>query len=61
MNVSLDFKDNTINSWKSGVVRALKEFTVSVETEDICPECGAKLWNDGGCIVCKNCGWSKCG
>lgn len=27
----------------------------------ICPECGNKLVFEGGCNVCKNCGWSKCG
>lgn len=26
-----------------------------------CPECGNELVFDGGCNVCKNCGWSKCG
>lgn len=27
----------------------------------ICPECGNELIFEGGCNVCKNCGWSKCG
>ena len=32
-----------------------------------CPECGAKLQSEGGCVICKGdenhigCGWSKCG
>ncbi len=26
-----------------------------------CPECGAELTIEGGCNVCKSCGWSKCG
>jgi ribonucleoside-diphosphate reductase alpha chain len=25
-----------------------------------CPECGEELINEGGCIQCKSCGWSKC-
>lgn len=25
-----------------------------------CPECGEKLAFEGGCNICKNCGWSKC-
>ena len=25
-----------------------------------CPECGEALANEGGCNVCKNCGYSKC-
>ena len=26
----------------------------------ICPECKEELQFDGGCVTCKNCGWSKC-
>ena len=25
-----------------------------------CPKCGAELLHEGGCIICKNCGFSKC-
>ena len=25
-----------------------------------CPECGSKLEHEGGCVVCRNCGYSKC-
>lgn len=25
-----------------------------------CPECGEALVHEGGCDICKNCGWSKC-
>ena len=26
-----------------------------------CPECGEPLIHEGGCDICKACGWSKCG
>ena len=26
----------------------------------VCPECGSKLQQEGGCNICKNCGWTKC-
>lgn len=26
----------------------------------LCPECGTPLVFEGGCNICKNCGWSKC-
>ena len=25
-----------------------------------CPECGATVAHEGGCLTCKHCGWSKC-
>ena len=28
--------------------------------DKFCPECGSKLEHEGGCVVCRNCGYSKC-
>ncbi len=25
-----------------------------------CPKCGAEIVHEGGCNICKNCGWTKC-
>ena len=25
-----------------------------------CPECGEEITFEGGCNICKSCGWSKC-
>lgn len=25
-----------------------------------CPECGAKMEHEGGCVICRSCGYSKC-
>ena len=27
----------------------------------VCPDCGGSLWHVEGCMVCKSCGYSKCG
>ena len=27
----------------------------------ICPECGGPVEHEGGCVICRNCGFSKCG
>ncbi|MCX5679655.1 MAG: vitamin B12-dependent ribonucleotide reductase [Candidatus Omnitrophica bacterium] len=27
----------------------------------VCPDCGSALWHVEGCMVCKSCGYSKCG
>lgn len=29
--------------------------------QGVCPECGELLVQEGGCNICKSCGWSKCG
>ena len=28
--------------------------------ENKCPQCGEKIINNGGCIICLSCGWTKC-
>lgn len=53
-----------INTWKNGVVRALKKYipdgTIAEKTK--CPECGEPgLVYKEGCLVCPSCGYSKCG
>ncbi len=41
------------------------EMTVTSEmpwsTLKVCPECGSNLQHEGGCVICMNCGFSKCG
>lgn len=34
---------------------------VVIDGVSVCPECGAELVREGGCVQCKSCGWSKCG
>lgn len=31
------------------------------EPNSTCPECGEPVEHEGGCVVCRNCGFSKCG
>lgn len=35
--------------------------SISQPSLAVCPECGAELSFEGGCNICKSCGWSKCG
>ncbi len=34
---------------------------VQSETAEFCPECGSPVEYEGGCKVCRSCGYSKCG
>lgn len=57
----LTFDVESINTWSSGVCRALKRYIKDgAETGELCPNCGSKLTYTSGCKECKNCGWSKC-
>jgi ribonucleoside-diphosphate reductase alpha chain len=62
---SLNVEEDYINTWKNGVVRALKQFipdgTGAVKSQ--CPSCDDPdgLIYKEGCLLCKSCGYSECG
>lgn len=57
----LSFDKDSINTWKNGVIRALKKYIKDgTESKSTCPECGSKLVFENGCKTCKNCGYSAC-
>ena len=61
---SLQLKSESINTWKNGVERALKKYvTDGTEAKgQVCPNCGQEsLVYQEGCLICKNCGASRCG
>jgi len=61
---NLHLYDENINTWKNGVVRALKTFIPdgTVVTDKTCSECSSEsLIYEEGCLKCVNCGYSKCG
>ncbi len=61
----LNVNQEHINTWKNGVVRALKKFVPdgTVAVKETCPACGDPdgLIYKEGCLICKSCGHSKCG
>lgn len=61
---SLQLGDENINTWKNGVERALKKYIKdgTKASGQICPNCGHEsLIYQEGCLICKNCGASRCG
>jgi len=33
----------------------------AIAATTVCPECGMGVEHEGGCVICKHCGYSKCG
>jgi len=61
---NLHLSDETLNTWKKGVVRSLKKFIPdgTKPAENTCPSCKEpSLVYEEGCLNCKSCGHSKCG
>ncbi|WP_320168302.1 adenosylcobalamin-dependent ribonucleoside-diphosphate reductase [Mangrovibacterium marinum] len=60
----LQLDNETINSWKAGVARALKKYIPNgtIAEGAACGECGSKnVIYQEGCLTCPDCGSSKCG
>jgi ribonucleoside-diphosphate reductase alpha chain len=60
---SLELDSQSINTWKMGVERALKRYIHNGEAAaERCPNCGQDtLVYQEGCLICTNCGTSRCG
>jgi len=60
---SLKLDSESINNWKNGVERALKKYIPNgTKAKGKCGECGSEnLVYEEGCLICKDCGSSKCG
>ena len=61
---SLELDNKSINTWKMGVERALKRYLPNGTkvSGQKCPNCGQEtLVYQEGCLICTNCGTSRCG
>lgn len=60
----MELDSESINTWKAGVARALKKYIpdgTEVHGHE-CSSCGSdQVIYQEGCLICKNCGSSKCG
>ena len=60
---SLKLDSESINNWKNGVERALKRYIPNgTKAKGKCGECGSdNIVYEESCLICKDCGSSKCG
>jgi len=62
---SLNLNEESINTWKNGVERALKQYIPNGTKDESgakCEKCGSSnLVYEEGCLHCQDCGYSKCG
>ena len=58
----LEKTSGDLTSFSKCLARTLKRYIESGKevTGEECPDCNNKLHRENGCIICKNCGWSKC-
>lgn len=55
MQAEIDDKDDEEKPIKQ------KQIPISnVSSTELCPECGEPVMFEGGCKICKSCGWTKC-
>lgn len=53
--------NDNISSFSSAMCRILAKYISNGEIKgEVCPDCGGTLVREGGCIHCKDCGYSRC-
>ena len=53
--------NDNITSFSSAMCRVLSKYIPNEEIKgEVCPDCGGTLVREGGCIHCKDCGYSRC-
>jgi ribonucleoside-diphosphate reductase alpha chain len=62
---NLNLYNDSINTWKNGIERALRKFIPdgTLADDKTCEFCGDTqgLFYEEGCLKCKSCGYSICG
>jgi ribonucleoside-diphosphate reductase alpha chain len=53
-------KEGNISDFNKAISRVFKKYLKDKDLKSKCPECKSNLSMEGGCIICKNCGYSEC-
>jgi len=61
MNIAVnDYNGHNLNE----IAEEIEKLYIKKEESEkrhTCPECGGRLEHEGGCVLCRTCGYSKCG
>lgn len=61
MQSELDDKEDDDKPVKTPIVKSNGNTNVPQNVQqEVCPECGEPVMFEGGCKICKSCGWTKC-
>lgn len=69
MQNELDDKDEDVSNADKSLSDAANKITANIKKTsktlgaiptELCPECGESVMFEGGCKICKSCGWTKC-
>lgn len=53
-------EEDTQTSWDEDWYNDSNSAIEDLKSKPTCPECGEPIVFEGGCNICKSCGWSKC-
>ncbi|WP_165613049.1 hypothetical protein [Paramaledivibacter caminithermalis] len=61
-NCSLcNLSDKCDNTYTNEISIGIEQSIDQGKNVSYCPECGASVEHEGGCVMCRSCGYSKCG
>lgn len=52
--------DSLVKEVKKPAMNLTKKARGGIAVDNACPECGTPIIHESGCVVCTNCGYSKC-
>lgn len=58
VDINVNAEDSAL---REKLIEAIEDIDAELLAQNKCPDCGEPIIFEGGCNICKSCGWSKCG